>query len=544
MGNGGHPYSLGRRCFQKGRKGATSVWATTASRPSSWKLRLVNRIAPNRRVLALIALQQVVVEITVALTIFVEVIQCIKAQRRSDVRLHRCRYNLNCRILDQVRSLYSRGGVKLTKNVSVPEQAAMFLSVLSHQKNCVVKHDFIWSTGRPSLEVIQELEKEEPSKGRLQNSLYAIAQVTELKKEEPSKEKLQNSLYAILQVQELENESTTEKIANNSLYAVFQSSRIFKDTIKLALTNFGTFSGTTLPFTKEERHYMDTQGKIVKPVNSKLAISKSTSSNTKNVGITTRNMSKKLKESFQMSPFAEYVEKNLHSPSYASESDATKSPLTSPRSVSSYSFTTNVASIKVTNATTIEEQLASLMRAIEGLTKHVQEPDAQIARLINKADNVDASHIMGKQVEAHDEVEAPAKQQYTEKDKYGNELDISSDGLIPVDQLKEFIEGTIRSKIEGSSKSSLTYSMPYTPSIGSLKMLMGYQPPKFQQFDGKGNPKQHVAHFIETCNNEGTYADYLVKQFVRSLKGNAFDWYTDLEACLNILIKRPLQDCY
>ncbi|KAK4385677.1 hypothetical protein Sango_2691700 [Sesamum angolense] len=54
-------------------------------------------------------------------------------------------------------------------------------------------------------------------------------------------------------------------------------------------------------------------------------------------------------------------------------------------------------------------------------------------------------------------------------------------------------------------------------------MLMGYQPPKFHQFDGKGNPKQHVAHFVETCNNVGTYGDYLIKQFVRSLKGNTFD---------------------
>ncbi|KAM2246353.1 hypothetical protein ACFXTI_007176 [Malus domestica] len=49
------------------------------------------------------------------------------------------------------------------------------------------------------------------------------------------------------------------------------------------------------------------------------------------------------------------------------------------------------------------------------------------------------------------------------------------------------------------------------------------------QFDGKGNPKQHVAHFVETCNNAGTEGDYLAKQFVRSLKGNAFEWYTDLE---------------
>ncbi|KAL0300446.1 UNVERIFIED_CONTAM: hypothetical protein Scaly_2567300 [Sesamum calycinum] len=37
-------------------------------------------------------------------------------------------------------------------------------------------------------------------------------------------------------------------------------------------------------------------------------------------------------------------------------------------------------------------------------------------------------------------------------------------------------------------------------------MPMGYQPPKFQQFDGKGNPKQHVAHLVETCKNAGTYA--------------------------------------
>ncbi|KAK4382613.1 hypothetical protein Sango_2856000 [Sesamum angolense] len=248
---------------------------------------------------------------------------------------------------------------------------------------------------------------------------------------------------------------------------------------------------------------MDTQEKSVKPVNSKLAISKSSNSSTKSVGVTTRNMSKKLKESSQMFPLVEYVEKNLHSPSYANESDANKSPPTSPRSMSSYSFATNVAPVM---------------------------QDAQIARLINKADNIDASHIMGKQVEAHYEVEMPIKQHDTEKDKSAKELQISSDGLIPMDQLKEFIEGTIRSKIEGSSRSSFTYSKPYPPRIDSFKMPMGYQPPKFQQFDGKGNPNQHVAHFVETCNNAGTYGDHLVKQFVRSLKGNAFDWYTDLEA--------------
>ena len=52
---------------------------------------------------------------------------------------------------------------------------------------------------------------------------------------------------------------------------------------------------------------------------------------------------------------------------------------------------------------------------------------------------------------------------------------------------------------------------------------------RFLQFYGNGNPKQHIAHFVETCKNAGTQGNLLVKQFIRSLKGNAFDWYTDIE---------------
>ena len=64
--------------------------------------------------------------------------------------------------------------------------------------------------------------------------------------------------------------------------------------------------------------------------------------------------------------------------------------------------------------------------------------------------------------------------------------------------------------------------------------MVGYQPPNFQSFDGKGNPKQHVIHFIETYNNIGTRGDLLVKQFVRSLRKNDFDWYIDLAPeCIN-----------
>ncbi|KAK4382831.1 hypothetical protein Sango_2835800 [Sesamum angolense] len=117
---------------------------------------------------------------------------------------------------------------------------------------------------------------------------------------------------------------------------------------------------------------------------------------------------------------------------------------------------------------------------------------------MNKIDSTDASHIARKQIEAHDEVESSLKQQSNEREKSSmKELQVTLDGLIPVDQLKEFIMGTIEDKLGGNSKSSTTYTRPYTQRIDNLKMPVSYQPPKFQQFDVKGNPKQHVAHFIE-----------------------------------------------
>ncbi|KAH0746047.1 hypothetical protein KY285_007704 [Solanum tuberosum] len=134
----------------------------------------------------------------------------------------------------------------------------------------------------------------------------------------------------------------------------------------------------------------------------------------------------------------------------------------------------------------------------------------------------ESSHAPRKRLQVHERVlDHPTKQI-----EYAKEIQVSSEGTIPINQIREFIMGTIIVKYEVATKSSLTYARPYTARINSLKMLAGYQPPNYQQFDGKESLKQHVAHFIETCNNAGTYGDYLVKQFFRSLKGNAFDWYT------------------
>ncbi|PKI65202.1 hypothetical protein CRG98_014351 [Punica granatum] len=101
-------------------------------------------------------------------------------------------------------------------------------------------------------------------------------------------------------------------------------------------------------------------------------------------------------------------------------------------------------------------------------------------------------------------------------------------GSIPASQLQEIVRVALRRQVEAYSSSLVTYERPYTWRIELMRMPANYQSPKLQQPDGRGNPRQHVADFVKTCNNAGTEGDMPVKQFVRSLKGSAFDWYTDL----------------
>ncbi|KAL0463317.1 UNVERIFIED_CONTAM: hypothetical protein Slati_0219300 [Sesamum latifolium] len=208
------------------------------------------------------------------------------------------------------------------------------------------------------------------------------------------------------------------------------------------------------------------------------------SSSNETIGVITRSMSKK---TYPEVTFHEIIEKDLLHLGVINENDGNlkdDSSSSTPRSTSS------IAPVMVTNTTTLEEQITNLTKATEGLVKHVQEQDSQISKLMNKIDSTDASHVIGKKMETHDKVETSLKQQSDEREKSTTkELQVSSEGLIPVDQLKEFIMGTIQNKLGGSSKSSMMYTNPYTQRIDDLKIPVGYQPPKFQQFDGKGNPK-------------------------------------------------------
>lgn len=183
-----------------------------------------------------------------------------------------------------------------------------------------------------------------------------------------------------------------------------------------------------------------------------------------------------------------------------------------------------VVPVMMTNTSTMEEKMAEMEQRVVLLTKALEDKDLQIATLMNKLEAQDlgeSSHghkfTSAKDDEGKETQDTPQQEQST------------SVASLSVQQLQDMIMNTIRAQYGGSSASSLTYSKPYTKRIDNMRMSNGYQPPKFLQFDGKGNPKQHVAHFVETCENAGTQGGLFVKQFVRSLKGNAFDWYTDLE---------------
>ncbi|KAH7846488.1 hypothetical protein Vadar_014552 [Vaccinium darrowii] len=219
------------------------------------------------------------------------------------------------------------------------------------------------------------------------------------------------------------------------------------------------------------------------------------------------------KPSSHLSMQQEFASEVHQEEDYSSGSDSTSTQGTPRSRLNSLTRPGSPSAMDVmaTGATTLEEQVAALTKLVEGLAKSVEEKDSEIQSLKNQLENKE---------------EADSSNKKPEEPK---EFALSSGGLIPMDQLRDFILGTIKDKYEEAPKSSSTYIKPYTRRIDLMKMPVGYQPPKFQQFDGKGNPKQHIAHFVETCNNAGTDGDLLVKQFVRTLKGNAFDWYCDLE---------------
>ena len=58
-----------------------------------------------------------------------------------------------------------------------------------------------------------------------------------------------------------------------------------------------------------------------------------------------------------------------------------------------------------------------------------------------------------------------------------------------VEQIQDSIGNAVMAQLGGGGRKTHLYTKPYTKRVDVLYMPRGYQPPKFQQFDRKGNPK-------------------------------------------------------
>ncbi|KAM0923781.1 hypothetical protein ACQ4PT_005306 [Festuca glaucescens] len=55
-----------------------------------------------------------------------------------------------------------------------------------------------------------------------------------------------------------------------------------------------------------------------------------------------------------------------------------------------------------------------------------------------------------------------------------------------------------------------------------------WHPPKFRQFDGTGDAREHLAYFEAACGDTANSSSLLLRQFSGSLTGPAFHWYSRL----------------
>ncbi|KAL0373344.1 UNVERIFIED_CONTAM: hypothetical protein Sradi_3250100 [Sesamum radiatum] len=144
--------------------------------------------------------------------------------------------------------------------------------------------------------------------------------------------------------------------------------------------------------------------------------------------------------------------------------------------------------------TSVEEQIVLLTAAVGNLLKHVQAHDDRLNKLDNKFQSTSSSNEF-------------KEQDFSVECNTNKGIPVSTNGFIGIKHVKNTVNEAIARTYETRVQTFKSYMKPYTRKIEQLRMPENYQPSKFQQFNGHGNPRQYIAHFVETCNNAGTDGD-------------------------------------
>ncbi|XP_049382746.1 uncharacterized protein LOC125847083 [Solanum stenotomum] len=100
-------------------------------------------------------------------------------------------------------------------------------------------------------------------------------------------------------------------------------------------------------------------------------------------------------------------------------------------------------------------------------------------------------------------------------------------------QLKE--DASIKAQLQGLRKALKTLQVTRgTESLDyddlciypDIDMPVGFKPPKFDMFDGKGDPHAHLRAYCDKLVGVGRNEKLRMKLFIRSLSGEALTWYT------------------
>ncbi|KAL0921612.1 hypothetical protein M5K25_008701 [Dendrobium thyrsiflorum] len=96
-------------------------------------------------------------------------------------------------------------------------------------------------------------------------------------------------------------------------------------------------------------------------------------------------------------------------------------------------------------------------------------------------------------------------------------------------QIQDMITQKVGQAISSrKSGDSVSRGRPYPIEYERESYPAGFVPPRFRVFDGLGNPRQHVAQYRAVCCNIGGNDALMLRLFVSSLGGVAFEWYADL----------------